>query len=159
MRLSRIFKTWRVTAGVVIAELFGGLIVNGDLSATGSITGTGASSHGTRLTEPLTTLVYGPSIAIDASLANLFVVTITDAVAFVTAAPTNPPAGSASQVITITYRNASGGAHGAGTWNAIFKTQATVFSAIANGFSRSMSFRWNGTNWVELVRTAADIAN
>lgn len=159
MRVRDIIKTWRVTAGVLIAELTGGLIVNGDLSATGSITGSGASSQGTRLTEPLTTLTYGPSIAVDASLGNLFVVTITDAVAFVTAAPTNPPAGSAAQVITITYRNASGGAHGAGTFNAVFKTVATPFPAIANGFSRSITFRWNGTNWVELYRTAADVAN
>jgi hypothetical protein len=153
MRLGDIFKTWRVTAGAVIAELVGGLIVNGDLSATGSIT----QSSG-RLVEPLTTVVYSAAPVINASLGNQFVMTITDAVALVVAAPTNPPA-SGAQEIKFTVRNGSGGAHGALTWNAVFKTQATAFSAVANGFSRTVIFRWDGTNWVELVRTAADVAN
>lgn len=119
----------------------GGLLTNG---ANGSVA---------------TTLTYGPSIAIDASLGNNFVVTITDAVAFVTAAPTNTPPSGFGQLISITYRNASGGAHGAGTFNAVFKTQATPFPAIANGFSRTVWFLWNGTNWVEVARSAADVAN
>ena len=141
MRISDILRAWRISGSTVLAELFGGLMRQGpDV-------------------EPLTTLTYGPTIAIDASLGNLFVVTITDAVAFVVGAPTNTPPTGRSQVIAITFRNGSGGAHGAGTWNAVFKTQATVFPAIANGFSRTVFFRWNGTNWVELVRTAADVAN
>jgi hypothetical protein len=85
--------------------------------------------------------------------------TITDGNAIVVAAPTNPPAAGLCQDISFTVRNASGGAHGALTWNAVFKTQATAFSAVANGNSRTVFFRWNGTNWVELVRTAADVAN
>lgn len=150
MNLKALIKTYRAATNVV--EWMGGAIFNGILTATGVFTQTLA-----RL-EPLVTLTYGPSIAIDASLGNLFVVTITDAVAFVTAAPTNPPA-SGSQTITITYRNASGGAHGAGTFNAVFKTVAAPFPAIANGNSRSVQFRWNGTNWVETFRSAADVAN
>lgn len=159
MRVSDIFKTWRVTAGAVIAELFGGLIVNGDLTATGAIGITGAINRDARETEPLVTVAYSATPTVDLSLGNQFVCTITDGVAFVVAAPTNPPAAGLEQVWEITFRNASGGAHGAGTWNAVFKTQATVFPAIANGFSRTIRFRWNGTNHVELMRTAADVAN
>lgn len=164
MRLGDLLKTWRVTAGAVIAELIGGLIVNGDLTATGAITGSGTgtagqATFGSRIQEPLITVTYSAAPVIDASLGNLFVMTITDGNAIVVAAPTNPPAGSNAQLIAFTVRNASGGAHGALTWNAVFKTQATAFSAVANGFSRTVFFRWNGTNWVEMVRTAADVAN
>lgn len=157
MNLKALIKTYRAATQVI--EWMGGAIFNGAVSATGGISSTGIFTQGAARQEPLVTLTYGPSIALDASLGNLFVVTITDNVAFVTAAPTNPPAGSNAQEIVITYRNAAGGAHGAGTFNAVFKTQATPFPAIANGFSRSIAFRWNGTNWVELWRSAADIAN
>lgn len=140
MRLSQLFKTWRVAGSRQVAELFGGLASNG------------ASMS------PLTTVAYGPSVAIDASLGNDFVVTVTDAVAFVIAAPTNPPYTGQSQTITLTIRNAAGVAHGAGTFNAIFKTAGAV-PAIATGFSRSFQFKWNGTNWVETFRSAANVAN
>lgn len=111
-----------------------------------------------RQTELLTTVAYGPAPAINAALGNLFVVTVTDAVAFAVAAPTNPPAAGLSQVIVLTIRNGSGGAHGAGTWDAVFKTSGNV-PAIADTKSRSFCFRWDGTNWVELWQTAADVAN
>lgn len=140
MRLAQLFKTWRVAGSRQVAELFGGLASNG------------ASMS------PLTTLTYGPSVEIDASLGNEFQVTVTDAVAFVIAAPTNPPYLGQSQTITLTVRNGSGGAHGAGTFNAIFKTAGAI-PAIGNANSRSFQFRWNGTNWVETFRSAANVAN
>jgi len=163
MNLKALIKTYRAASQLV--EWMGGAIFNGDvtvtgaLNATGAFAPTGAINAGARITQPLTTVTYGAAPVIDASLSNLFVMTITDNVAFVFAAPTNPPAAGLAQEITITCRNGSGGAHGAGTWNAVFKTQATVFPAIANGQSRSIRFRWDGTNWVELWRSAADIAN
>lgn len=157
MNLKALIKTYRPLTNIV--EWMGGAIFNGNLSTTGTFTPTGAITQGAALKQPLVTVTYSAAPVIDASLGNLFVMTITDAVAFVFAAPTNPPSGTDAQEITITVRNGSGGAHGAGTWNAVFKTQATVFPAIANGFSRSIRFRWNGTNWVELWRSAADIAN
>jgi len=157
MNLKALIKTWRASTNIV--EWMGGAIFNGNVTATGTIGGTGGTSQGARLTQPLITVTYSAAPVIDASLGNLFVMTITDNVALVVAAPTNPPSGSDSQEIVFTVRNASGGAHGALTWNAVFKTQATVFSAVANGNSRTVRFRWNGTNWVETVRTAADVAN
>jgi hypothetical protein len=140
MKLGTILKTWRIAGSTLLAELQGGLAVNG---VTAGI---------------LTTLTYGAAIAIDASLGDHFVVSVTDAVAFAFGAPTNPPPTGKEQVIYITVRNTSGGAHGAGTWNAIFKTAGNV-TATATGFSRTYAFRWNGTNWVEIFRTAADVAN
>lgn len=151
MNIKALIKTWRASTNIV--EWMGGAIFNGPVSSTGT------TAQGTRRTEPLVTVTYGVAPVIDASLGNLFVMTITDAVAFVFAAPTNTPAAGESQEIVLTVKNGSGGAHGAGTWNAVFKTQATVFPAIANGNSRSIRFRWDGTNWVELWRSAADIAN
>jgi hypothetical protein len=158
MRLKALIK--RYVASTQLVEWMGGAIFNGDLTATGTITGSGSQVLGTRQIQPLITVTYGAAPVIDASLGNLFVMTITDGNAIVVAAPTNPPAvAGQGQLIWFTVRNASGGAHGALTWNAVFKTQATAFSAVATGFSRTVCFRWNGTNWVEMVRTAADVAN
>lgn len=163
MNLKALIRTYRAATQAI--EFMAGAIFNGNvsttgtLSATGATTLTGAVTRGARQIEPLITVTYSATPTIDASLGNLFVMTITDGVAFVFAAPTNPPGATDAQEITLTARNTSGGAHGAGTWNAVFKTQATVFPAIANGQSRSIRFRWNGTNWVELWRSAADIAN
>lgn len=155
MNLKALIKTWRAATNIV--EWMGGAIFNGTVTAT-SFSATAGQSIGARIVGVLTTVPYSAAPVIDASLGNDFVMTITDGNAIVVAAPTNPPA-SGCQDISFTVRNASGGAHGALTWNAIFKTQATAFSAVANGFSRTVFFRWNGTNWVELVRTAADVAN
>lgn len=141
MVIKRLLKAWRIHGSGLLAEFFGGLAVNGPRAGI------------------LTTAVYGANIAIDASLGDDFVVTITDNVAFTIAAPNNTPPTGYDQVINLTFRNASGGAHGAGTFNAIYKTAAAGFPAIATGFSRTFTFRWNGTNWVEWYRSAADIAN
>lgn len=151
MNLKALIKTWRAATDIV--EWMGGAIFNGPVSSTGGI------DAGARITGVLSQITYSAAPVLDASLGNDFFMNIADNVAFVIGAPTNPPAAGKSQVIRITFRNTSGGAHGAGTWNAVFKTQATVFPAIANGQSRTVFFRWNGTNWVELVRSAADIAN
>jgi hypothetical protein len=144
MNIKALIKTWRASTNIV--EWMGGAIFNGP------VVGVGAGASG-----PLVTVTYSAAPVINAALGNAFVMTITDGNAIVVAAPTNPI--GIGQIIWFTVRNASGGAHGALTWNAIFKTQATAFSAVADGFSRTVVFRWDGTNWVEMVRTAADVAN
>jgi hypothetical protein len=158
MRLGDLLRTWRLTGGTILAELWGGLILNGPLSGVTTLTMTGSlSTQGALTVEGATVLTYGPLIAVDASLGNLFTVTITDAVAFTISSPTNPPAAGSSQRIVIIASNTSGGAHGAGTWDAAFKSVA--FPAIATGFQRSFAFNWNGVNWILEVQTAADVAN
>lgn len=147
MRLGKLWKTWRVTSGQVLAELFGGLITNGPMMVT---------TAPYKQSVPAT-LTYGASIATNAALGNVFKVSITDAVAFDFAAPTNPPSSSEGQRITYLITNASGGAHGAGTFNAIFKTAGNL-PAIANNKQRAIVFEWNGANWVEVTRGAADVS-
>lgn len=137
----KLLQSWRIFADRVFPQFFGGVICQGAVMNV------------------LRTITYSAAPVLNASLGNDFVLTITDGVAFVVGAPLNPPPAGFTQDISITFRNAAGGAHGAGTWNAVFRTQATVFPAIANGQSRTVFFRWNGTNWVELARSAADIAN
>lgn len=142
MYLRNVFKRIFLTTGVgdIFLEMFGGLALNRGLLTV------------------LNTVTYGVAPIINAALGNDFVVTVTDAVAFVFGVPTNPPPTGFDQVIRLTIRNTSGGAHGAGTFNAIFKTSAAV-PAIATANSRTFAFRWDGTNWVEIWRTAADVAN
>jgi hypothetical protein len=159
VNIKALIKTWRAATNIV--EWMGGAIFNGDVTVTGALSSTGGVTNGAREVGPLTTVAYSAAPIIDASLGNFFVMTITNGTALVVGAPTNPPsaAGTVGQLIWFTVKNASGGAHGALTWNAVFKTQATAFSAVATGFSRTVAFRWDGTNWVEVVRTAADVAN
>lgn len=161
MRASQIIKTWRTTLGQLFIELFGGLIVpSGGITITAgglTVTAGGLSMAAGAYKGKLSTLTYGAAIAVDASLGNEFVVTITDAVAFVLSNPTNAPS-SGDQIIIVTFKNGSGGAHGAGTFDTLYKTSGNL-AAIANAKNRSIAFRWDGTNWVELWRTAADVSN
>lgn len=139
-RLTQLLKTVRTVGAGIVTELVGGLDLSGPLW------------------QPQSTLVYGPVVTPDASLGGLAVVTATNAVAFTIAAPINPPAAGNAMVLVLTVRNASGGALGALTFNAVFKLGAAWVQP-ANGFSRTISFVWNGTNWVEAFRSAADVAN
>lgn len=142
----RVFRSWRVAGTQLFTELFGGMI------------------RAAADAEPVVTLVYSAAPVPQLEQGNQHVMTVTDAVAHVIGAPlfggaamsaTNPGTG---MVWTLTVRNASGGAAGALTFNAVFKI-AGAWVATATGFSRSITFRWNGTNHVELYRGAADVSN
>lgn len=101
------------------------------------------------------TLTYGATIATDVSRgASTYVITATNGTAFTISAPSN---GLPGQRIKYLIRNASGGALGAVTWNAVFKMAA--WTSPANGNSRSIFFEYDGTNWVEDVRSTADVPN
>lgn len=94
------------------------------------------------------------TVNVDASLGNEVVLTVSTAGAQTIAAPTNPLTG---QHLTYVWRNTSGGALGAFTWNAIFKLAA--WTSPATAYSRSITFRYDGTNWIERSRTPADVPN
>jgi hypothetical protein len=65
-------------------------------------------------------------------------------------------ANSTGAMTTITIKNSSGGAL-AVTWNAAFKM--ATWTNPANGFSRTIAFVWNGSNWIEMSRTPVDVPN
>jgi len=94
----------------------------------------------------------GSGVSINAESGNWFNVLVNDTTAFSVNAPTNPTVG---QRITITINNASGGALGTITWNAVFKLAA--WTSPANTYSRSIDFAWNGGNWIEVGRTTVDV--
>jgi hypothetical protein len=102
-------------------------------------------------------LTYGATVATDASAGNLFKLTVTNGTAFTLSTPTNPAQG---QVITYDILNSSGGAHGVITWGSGFLNGGAgtvgsgAFTGIANGKRRTISFYYDGTNWIELSRTA-----
>lgn len=81
------------------------------------------------------------------------IVTFTTGSSMGVAAPIN----AYGKTLTITFKNTSGGALGSIVWNAIYKLSA--WTSPANGFSRSITFLFDGTNWVEINRTTADVPN
>jgi hypothetical protein len=99
-------------------------------------------------------LVYGRSVAIDAALANQFDITANDALDFTIANPAN---GIDGQRITITLRNTSGGNLGVVTWGPAYKL--AQWTSPGSARSRSIDFRYDGTNWVEIARTPLDVPN
>lgn len=101
------------------------------------------------------TVVYSASMTIDVTAGGTAVITGTNGTAFTINAPTGTPA--TGEQLTVVIRNASGGALGAVTWNAIFKMSA--WTQPANGFSRSITFRFDGTNWVQMNQTGVDVPN
>jgi hypothetical protein len=120
----------------------------------GTTTGPAVQSYGA-IVHTLVVLTYSGTIATNASLADLFTITATNGTAFTISNPTNPLTGHR---ITYTIRNTSGGAHGLITWGAAFKTAAAALT-VATANSKSIEFKYDGTNWVELFRSAADVAN
>lgn len=145
MKLTQILKTWRVFGGNLLTEIYGGLSLNGPLQFQGI------------------TVVYSAAMTLDVSQGDVFVITVTNGVAFTI----NIPANSAgiilgdAQRLVIRIVNTSGGAAGAATFTAGaggFRLGA-AWAQPATGFSRSIEFLWNGTNWIESFRSAADVAN
>lgn len=99
-------------------------------------------------------VVYSASMTPNAALGNHWRITATNGVAFTINAPTNPVAGVR---VTLTIRNTSGGALGAATFNAAFKTAG--YAAPATGFSASAEFIYDGANWVQVTLWTSVIPN
>lgn len=100
------------------------------------------------------TVAYSAAMNIDSTVANVFTITATNATPFTINSPTG---GEDGCYLTVTVRNTSGGALGAATWGGLFKMAAWVNPA--TGFSRSITFHYDGTNWIEASRTPADVPN
>jgi hypothetical protein len=112
-----------------------------------------ASKSGTQaLTR--TDVAQAATITLNALAGNEFDITVSTASAIAMAAPTNPSDG---QLICVAFKNTSGGAMGTVTWNAVFKTG--TFTAPATGANRTLMFKYNGTNWIQVFAGTLDIPN
>jgi hypothetical protein len=101
---------------------------------------------------------YGVTVPIVADSGNEFEIVATDGTGFTVNNPSYTWwSMGAGQRITLRIKNASGGALGAITWGNTYKMSA--WTSPANGYSRSIDFQDNGTNWVEVSRTPSDIPN
>lgn len=133
----------------------------GGFSSTGQfqIGGTAASPNmritaGGALVLRRQAITYSASMAVDNDY-QFFTITATNNTAFTITNPLYPTYDG--QAITFTIRNTSGGALGVATWGTLYKLPA--WTQPATGFSRSITFLCDGTNFIELSRTAADVPN
>jgi hypothetical protein len=140
MNLKQILRTYRIIGSQLAIEFMGGIWSSGGDAG------------------PLVTLIYGVAIASDLSAANAFLIVPTDGVAFTVSSPTNIPPAGRTWLGVYTVKNTSGGALGVLTFGALFKIGAAWVQP-ANGLSRSILFRSDGTNLIEVGRTAADVTN
>jgi hypothetical protein len=101
-----------------------------------------------------TAITYSASMTPDCAKGETQVITATNNTAFTINLPTNI---SARRRLRIIIRNTSGGALGVASWNALFKMSA--WTQPASGQSRSITFEWDGNNFVEVCRNAADVPN
>lgn len=107
-----------------------------------------------------TSIVYQSTCNVHVASTNqLLEISASNGTAFTVAAPTAQSGTTIrnGQRFTLRIKNASGGALGAITWNAIYKM--STWTNPANATSRSVTFEYNGTNWIEINKTAADVAN
>jgi hypothetical protein len=96
---------------------------------------------------------YGTTIAVNSNF-GVQKITVTDGVAFTINNPTGLQ--QVGSRITFDILNSAGGAHGTITWDTLYKL-AGALAAIANTKRKTITFYWDGTNWVEVGRAAADI--
>jgi hypothetical protein len=96
-----------------------------------------------------------PNVPINVAAGTLVNIDVTSPSAFTINSPTND--GANGQQLTISVKNTSGGAMGTITFGGEYKLSA--WTNPANGFSRSISFFYDGTNWIEFSRTTADVPN
>lgn len=101
----------------------------------------------------VTALPYSATIATDASVQTYCTIVATDTNAFTISNPTNAVTG---RQLTYDIKNSSGGSQGTITWDTLFKL-AGAFTNAANTKRRTITFRYDGTNWVEQNRAPADI--
>jgi hypothetical protein len=126
----------------------GGLRYRGDFPYPGN------DIDGVPITPIRKVVTYSGNMAIDASAGTIFVITATNGTAFIIANPSNP---ATNERITVQIINTSGGALGAVTWGAAYKLAA--WTQPATGFSRAIDFVYDGTAWIEVSRTPADVPN
>ena len=107
-----------------------------------------------KLVSYVNVLTYGTTVSPDMGVADRQYVAVTNGTAFAIAAPANP---TPYQTMYLTISNQSGGALGTITWNAVYKLSA--FTSPATGFQRTISFTYDGANWIENFCSPGDVPN
>ncbi len=97
---------------------------------------------------------YSSTVTIDAKAGKTFVITANNTSPFTISAPTSPASG---QEIRVTIKNTSGGVLGTATWNSVYKMAA--WTQPADTKNRTITFSYDGVNWIEVTRTTADVSN
>lgn len=100
-------------------------------------------------------ITYSASMTPDCLNGRDWVITATNGTAFTLNAPTN----KMIEEITITIRNASGGARGVCTFNAIYKQVGEAVGNSTNGNSTSARFKYDGTNYVQITAWTVNVPN
>lgn len=119
-------------------------------------------------TSGLIEMPYGTDVIVKGGLGvatgtTVYRVTVTNTTAFTLeiAAPTdstNPSYMTRGQVFGVMVKNTSGGVITINV-SSKFKLSGAAFPVPATGYSRTVTFVWDGTNAVEISRTAADVPN
>jgi hypothetical protein len=102
-------------------------------------------------------VVTATGFAPDLSRGNEFEITATNARPFAVSNPINAPALLAGQRISLTVSNDTPSTLGELSWGTAYKLAPWVSPAPRH--SRSIDFRYNGKNWVEVARTPQDVPN
>jgi hypothetical protein len=99
-------------------------------------------------------VAFAAAITIDATGSEQFDITATSSADFTIRAPVNPVI---DKTITITVRNAAGGALGRVVWDGIFKMSTWINPA--NGHNRSIILCFDGAHWQQIMQASVDVPN
>ncbi len=106
-----------------------------------------------RVASAVVALTYGGRVPADAAAANYFSLGVTDSKPFSLENPSNPTAG---QQLTYDIRNISGSEMGTIEWGSAFLLAGPFMSPVHRR-RRTITFYYDGTNWVETNRSVGDI--
>lgn len=153
VRVAGSYVEWK-HAGNDRKALISELTAAGYSPQTPPLWGFGSLGKGSDTT--LATLPFSASIAVDASRANEFLISISSASAFTIQNPVY--LGSNARILRFTLVNNSGAVSGQPSFGSNYR--AAAFATLAAGVSRSIQFRWDGiSRLIEVGRTPNDIPN
>jgi len=145
------------TGYLVNSGTFATTVLVGQALCVGAIQTTGAGAFNSAPGA----INYSASMTPDASLAlfpgvsnGQFTISPSNGTAFTINDPINPTWG---QIASLTMRNVSGGVLGAVTWGSSYKMSA--WTSPANGYSRSITFRYAQGVWLQIGATGVDVPN
>lgn len=136
-------------------QLTGAMTATGDIGGASLQSGAGnfpGSVTADGFVQRIQALAQAAAIDINCALGTIIVVTFLTNAIFTINAPTNPVAGMR---MSITFKNTSGGALGAATWNAVFKRVTAITPA--NNLQMTVDFYYDGVNWIETNTSANNV--